>query len=563
MTQSGINQNLPSHGDVAFSRYMRRVFLASAGFDKTDLDRPIVGIAHTCSDYNPCHRHMPQLLEAVKRGVLGAGGLPFAFPTISLHEIFNSPTTMLFRNLLAMDTEEMIRAQPMDAVVLLGGCDKTVPAQLMAAASANVPAVCVVAGPMLTGSWRGERLGACTDCRRLWAEHRGGTLDDAQIEQVQEQLCPTGGTCMVMGTASTMACVAETMGLILPGGATAPAVSADSVRNATASGRRAVDLATQPIRPRQVLTNASFKNALVVLGALSGSTNAIIHLAAIARRAGVQLTLDDFHEASARVPVLVDLKPAGCGYMQDMHRDGGVSALLKALEPLLDSDALSITGQTMTQRLEHAEAPASWQRTIRTLEDPVAPPGALVALSGSLAPDGAVLKAAAASPDLLQHTGPAVVFDSPQDVSDRIDDESLGITAQHVLVLRNAGPVAAGMPEAGSLPIPKHLARKGVRDMVRISDARMSGTAFGTVVLHCAPEAAAGGPLALVRDGDTIELSTQQRRIDLRVDEGELNRRRQGFRPPPLPDRGWRRLHAQHVQQANLGADMDFLNHHA
>jgi len=555
----GIDRGLTAYGDLGFSKYLRRAFLASAGFDRADLDRPVVGIADTSSEYTTCHRHMPEIVQAVKRGVLEAGGLPLLFPTTSLGEILLSPTSMPYRNLLAMETEEMIRAQPMDAVVLLGGCDKTVPAQLMAAASANVPAIAVVTGPMLTGSWRGERLGACTDCRRYWALYRAGELDDVAISEIEESLCPTGGTCMVMGTASTMACIAETLGLMLPGGATAPSGSGDRLRHAVAAGRRAMELVARPILPLDILTRAAFNNALSVLAAVGGSTNAIIHLTAIARRAGVLLTLDDVHDAAQRVPLLVDCKPAGAGYLEDMHRAGGVPTLLKTLAPLLDLSAIGVSGRTLGELLQQVSPAQGWQSTIRTLDAPLGPTGALATLRGSLAPDGAVIKRAAATPSLLRHTGSAVVFDSPEDAAARIDDPALKITPAHVLVLRNAGPVGAGMPEAGSLPIPRYLAQAGVRDMLRVSDARMSGTAYGTVVLHCAPEAAVGGPLALVRDGDLIELDVAARRIDLLVEPSELARRRAGFIPPPLPERGWRRLYAQHVLQADLGADLDFL----
>jgi len=555
----GIVRNVTSYGDVEFSKYMRRAFLASAGFDATDLDRPIVGIVDTSSDYNTCHRQMPEMVEAVKRGVLEAGGFPFAFPTISLHEILTSPTTMLFRNLAAIDTEEMILAQPMDAVVLLGGCDKTVPAQLMGAVSANIPAIQVVSGPMLTGYWRGEQLGACTDCRRYWAMHRAGKLGKEDIAELESSLCFTGGTCMVMGTASTLACIAEALGIMLPGGATPPMSSGDRLQNCAASGRCAVELARRELRPRDLLTRASFMNALVVLMALGGSTNAIVHLLAIARRTGIPLSLDDFDSVSRRVPLLVDCKPAGKGYMQDMHFAGGMPVLLKVLEPMLDLSAMTVTGKTLGENLRGVPPPGDWQTTIRTLESPLGPTGALAIIKGSLAPEGAVLKAAAASKSLFNHRGPAIVFDSPDDAAQRIDDPALGATPDHVMVLRNAGPVGAGMPEAGSLPIPKHLAEEGVKDMVRVSDARMSGTAYGTCVLHCSPEAATGGPLALVRNGDMIELNVDERRIDLLVDDAELARRRTEWSPPPLPPRGWRRLYAERVLPAHLGADLDFL----
>jgi len=556
---AGIYSNLPSHGDAEFSRYMRRAFLASMGFDQSDLDRPIVGIADTSSDYVTCHRQMPEILEAVKRGVLEEGGLPLAFPTSSLHEILLAPTTMLYRNMLAMETEEMIRSQPMDAVVLLGGCDKTVPAQLMAAASANLPAIGLVTGPMMTGRWRGQRLGACTDCRQMWAKHRAEEVSAEEIREVESNLCPTGGTCMVMGTASTMACLAETLGVSLPGSATPPAVTADRLRVAVATGRQAAKLTGSRIRPLAVMTRDAFLNALTVLIALSGSTNAIIHLTAIARRCGVQLTLDDLQATSDRTPLLVDCKPAGTGYMEDFHHAGGVPVLLKALEPLLDTSVRGVTGRTLGEQLADTPAPGAWQSIVRTLEDPLGSTGSLIGLKGSLAPNGAILKAAAASPELLSHTGPAVVFESPADVEARVDDPSLGITPEHVLILRNAGPVAAGMPEAGAIPIPKYLAELGVTDMVRVSDARMSGTSYGTVVLHAAPEAAAGGPLALVKAGDRIELDARERRIDLLVSSAELERRKAGLPKPGMAARGYARLHALHVMQADLGADLDFL----
>ncbi|MBW2428880.1 MAG: dihydroxy-acid dehydratase [Deltaproteobacteria bacterium] len=556
---SGVNRNLTTYGDTEFSKYMRRAFLASAGYDRSDLQRPVVGIVDTSSDYNVCHRQMPEMITAVKRGVLEAGGLPLVFPTISLNEILTSPTTMLFRNLQAMETEEMIRAQPMDAVVLLGGCDKTVPAQVMGAVSANLPAVSVVAGSMLTGSWRGERLGACTDCRRFWAQYRGQELDQREIDEIEESLCFTGGTCMVMGTASTMACLVETLGLMIPGGAAPPHASGARLKNCVMSGRLAVTLAQNNVRPRDILSRASFSNAITVLSALSGSTNAIIHLLAIAGRAQIELTLKDFDAISQQVPVLVDCKPAGKAYMQDFYHAGGVPVLLKTLEPLLDTSAMTITGHTLADNLRDVAASADRQSTIRPLESPLAAAGALAVVQGSLAPQGAVIKTAAANPALLTHRGPAVVFESPADVANRIDDPGLGITPDHVMVLRNAGPVGAGMPEAGSMPIPKYLSAKGVTDMVRVSDARMSGTAYGSVVLHCSPEAAVGGPLALVQDGDFIELNVPERRLELLVAESELAIRKTNIKLKPAPPRGWLKLHAEHVLQAHLGADLDFL----
>ena len=556
----GLGRKLTSYGDPGFSRFMRRAFLASAGFDGADLDRPIVGILDTSSDFNPCHRDMPALVEAVKRGVLQAGGLPFAFPTASLHELFCSPTTMYLRNLVAMETEELLRAQPMDAVVLLGGCDKTVPAQLMAALTVDLPAIHLVTGPMRTGSWEGQRLGACTDCRRLWAQHRAGELSSGQLDEAVLQLCSTGGTCMVMGSASTMACILEAAGLALPGSATPPSGSGARLRMGVATGRRAAEMAVSGApTARSIFTEDALHNVLCVLCALSGSTNAIVHLAAFARRAGLGALLPRLEAVSAQVPVLVDCKPAGSRYMEDLHHAGGVPALLAALRPLLRLDAPTVTGVTLGEQLVEHPGLGAWQDLIRGLADPLQPPGALRVLHGSLAPSGAVLKAGAASPALFQHRGPALVFESPADAAARIDDPDLPVTPDTVLVLRGAGPVGAGMPEAGSLPIPRKLARAGVKDMLRVSDARMSGTAYGTVVLHCAPEAAVGGPLALVRTGDVIELDLAAGRIDLLVPDDEIAARRRTWQPPPLPGRGWARLQAQHVLQADEGCDLDFL----
>lgn len=557
--KKGINRNLTSYGDTEFSRYLRRAFLSSAGYDRIDLDRPIIGIVDTTSDFNTCHRQMPEMVNAVKRGVLEAGGLPFAFPTISLNEILTHPTTMLFRNLQAMETEEMIRAQPMDGVVLLGGCDKTVPAQAMASISADIPAVHVVAGPMLAGHWKGQRLGACTDCRRLWARFRSGELSETEIKEVEESLCSTGGTCMVMGTASTMACILETLGLMLPGGATPPHASGDRLKNCVASGRHIIELVNRQLTPKKILSKSSFENAIKVLMAVGGSTNAIVHIIAMARRAGIEISLEEFNAASEQTPLLVDCKPTGKGYMEDFHNAGGVPALLKALQPLLKGDARTVFGSSLADSLKHVDEPGRWQETIRTLANPLRERGAITALFGSLAPDGAIIKSAAASEHLTKHRGPAVVFESPQDAAERIDDPSLNITPRHVMVLRNGGPVGAGMPEAGSLPIPRYLAEQGIKDMVRISDARMSGTAYGTIILHCSPEAAVGGPLSIVRDGDWIELDLEENRIDLLLDKAEMERRAELFTPPPVPERGWKRLYHQHVLQAHLGCDLDFL----
>ena len=556
---SAVDGQLTSYGDPEFSRFLRRAFLNSAGLDDDDLDRPIIGIAHTISEYTTCHREMPQLVDAVRRGVLEAGGLPFSFPVPSLAEILMSPTTMLYRNLLALTVEELILAQPMDAVVLVGGCDKTIPAMLMGALSANTPAIVIAAGPMYSGSWRGQRLGACTDCRNLWARHRAGELDDNDITESRAQLAPTGGTCMVMGTASTMAILTEALGMALVGTATAPAPSGDRLRNGVAVGRRAVAIADEQLRPKSIVGEAAIRNALTTLVAIGGSTNAVIHLAAIAKRAGLSLSvLDELAAISRRTPLIVDCKPAGSGYLPDVHAAGGSGIIFKALIDLLDTAAQTVHGVSLGTVLSTHTGPPDWQRVVRNVDDPVGPVGGLAVLRGSLAPDGAVLKCSATNQALLLHTGPAAVFESPDDLAARIDDPALGLTPAHIVVVRNAGPIAAGMPEAGSAPIPRYLAQTGVTDMVRVSDARMSGTASGTVVLHISPEAAAGGPLAFVRDGDLITLDVAAGRLDLLVDDDVLVARKQDWEPPPPPARGWRRLHHLHVGSATDGADFDF-----
>ncbi|HWQ37583.1 MAG TPA: dihydroxy-acid dehydratase [Burkholderiales bacterium] len=556
----GIRRNLTHYGDPDFAAYLRRSFARSMGYSRDTLDRPIVGICSSPSGFNNCHRLMPELVEAVKRGVLKSGGLPVDFPTISLGEVFLSPTSLMFRNLMSMDVEEMLRAQPMDAAVLIGGCDKTVPAQLMGAVSAAVPAVQLVTGPMMALSYRGERLGACTDCRRFWAKYRAGEIDDEEIEQIEGNLATTAGTCAVMGTASTMACLAEALGMMLPQTAAIPAVHADRLRAAEATGELAMRmaLARGPI-PLEIVTPAAVRNALTVLLAIGGSTNAIIHLAAIAGRAGIDVPLATLNAISERTPVLVDLKPTGSHYMQDLFAAGGMQAVLYELRDLLDLGCKTVTGETLGQRL--ANPPAFVDRSvIRPLEDPYQASGGLVALFGTLAPQGAILKRAAADPRLFEREGRAVVFESLEDLAARIDAPDLDVTADDFLVLKNAGPTSpSGMPEAGYLPIPRKLARAGVKDMVRISDARMSGTAFGTVVLHVAPDAASGGNLALVRTGDRIRLSVRERRLDLLVAEEELGRRRSAWRPPPTPSRGYAKLYRDHVLQAHFGCDFDFL----
>ena len=557
----GLANGLTNYGDRDFSLYLRRSFAQSMGYSRAMLGRPVVGIAYTPSGFNNCHRHFPELLEAVKRGVVAAGALPLDFPTVSLGEVFLHPTSLKYRNLMAMDTEEMIRAQPMDAVVLMGGCDKTVPAQLMGAVSAGKPAIMLVAGPMMTGRHRGERLGACTDCRRFWARYRAGEVNQAEITQVEGQLAVTAGTCAVMGTASTMACLAEALGVLLPGTAAIPAVHADRLRAAEATGMAAVKLIGSQRTPERIINKKSVENALRVLLALGGSTNAVIHLTAIAGRAGIKVSLEAINRLSESTPVLVNLKPVGNGYMEDFHASGGMGALLRELKPLLHLDCIDVTGETLAERLAADKASFTDRSIVAAREKPMEPQGGLIALFGNLAPDGAILKRSAADPKLFEHEGRAVVFSSLEDLAARMDDPALDVSAQDVLVLQNAGPHSPScMPEAGYLPIPRKLAQQGVKDMIRISDARMSGTAFGTIVLHVTPDAASGGPLSLVRNGDRVRLSVKKRRIDLVVEEGELARRAaERSRMQTQPERGYAKLYAQEILGADEGCDFAFL----
>jgi len=563
MTDQGVGfqHGLTNYGDRDFSLYLRRSFAQSMGYSRAMLGKPVVGIANTASGFNNCHRHFPELLEAVKRGVLAAGALPIEFPTVSLGEVFLSPTSLKFRNLMSIDTEEMIGAQPMDAVVLMGGCDKTVPAQLMGAVSAGRPAIMLVAGPMMTGRHKGERLGACTDCRRFWARYRAGEVDKEEISTVEGRLAVTAGTCAVMGTASTMACIAEALGLILPGTAAIPAVHADRLRAAEATGAAAVRLIGSKLTPDRLVNAKSVENALRVLLALGGSTNAIIHLTAIAGRAGVKVTLEQLNQLSDETPVLVNLKPVGNGYMEDFFAAGGMGALLRELKPLLHLDCMTVTGETLEQRLAAPADPYVDRTIIAAREQPFEPQGGLVALFGNLAPRGAILKRSAADVKLFEREGRAVVFSSLADLAARVDDPALDVEPQDILVLQNAGPNAPeAMPEAGYLPIPKKLAQKGVKDMVRISDARMSGTAFGTIVLHVTPDSASGGPLGLVRNGDRIRLSVKARKIELLVDEAELKRRAAGATlVREQPARGYAKLYAQEILGADEGCDFAFL----
>jgi dihydroxy-acid dehydratase len=557
-----MRKGLTAYGDEDFSLFLRKAFIKAMGYSDEALDRPIIGITNTYSGFNACHRSVPELIDGIKRGVMLAGGMPVDFPTISLHESFAYPTSMYLRNLMSVDTEEMIRGLPVDAVVLIGGCDKTVPALLMGAASANVPAILMVTGPMITGDHQGERLGACTDCRRLWARFRANDMDQREINEVEAKLAPAAGTCMVMGTASTMALCTGAMGMMLPGGACIPAVMAERIRNAEATGTRAVALGKERLTPDRIMTPAAFENALTMLLAVGGSTNAIVHLTAMAGRLGMAMDLARFDRMGRKVPVLVDLKPTGQHYMEDLYKAGGAATIMRELKPLLNLDALTVNGKTLGQNIAAAPPPFP-QQVVRPFKKPIFKEGGIAFLRGNLAPGGAIIKQAAMDPKLMKHEGRAVVFESLEDLANRVDDPKLDVTAKDVLVLKCAGPRGApGMPEAGYIPIPKKLAQQGVKDMVRISDARMSGTAFGSIVLHVTPESAVGGPLALVKNGDRIRLDVPARRLELLVGAAELKARRKKWKAPPArpeDSRGYRKLFLGSVTQADRGCDFDFL----
>ncbi|WP_088288104.1 IlvD/Edd family dehydratase [Kineosporia sp. A_224] len=545
--------------------YIHRAWMRR-GVPGDGFDRPQVAIANTASDLTPCNRHLTEVAASVRDGVLAAGGTPLELPVVSLGETQVRPTAMLWRNMAAMAIEEMLRANPVDAVVLLGGCDKTIPALLMAAASVDLPAVVVPGGPMLTGTFRGTPLGCGTDVWRLSEEVRGGTLSNEAFVKSESSMIRSKGHCNTMGTASTMGLLAEALGTVLPGLAGTPAPDARLLEGAHATGRLAVDLITADRRPSTFLTKASFHNAIVTLAAIGGSTNAVVHLLAIAGRLGVDLTLDDFDRIGSRVPVLVDLQPAGRFLMDDLHRAGGLHAVLREVADLLDPAALTVSGRSLVDHLrdDGPDDAQVWDReVIRPREAPLLAEGGIAVLRGNLAPDGAIIKPAAASPELLTHRGPAVVFDSIEDFHARIDDPDLDVTADSVLVLRGCGPKGyPGMPEVANMPLPTKLLEQGVRDMVRVCDGRMSGTAYGTVVLHVAPEAAAGGALGLVRTGDTVVLDVPGRRLELDVPADELARRTLDPATAAAfanPARGWERLYVDHVQQADSGADLDFL----
>src|SRR5210317_220074 len=492
--KSGMYKNLTNYGDSEFSIFLRKAFIKGMGYSEEMLNKPIIGITNTYSDYNPCHGSVPDLIKSVKAGILSSGAIPLEFPTISIHESFSYPTSMYLRNLMSIDTEEMMKAQPMDACVLIGGCDKTVPAQLMGAFSANIPCIQLVTGPMLTGSHRGERVGACTDCRGYWAKFRADEIDLQEINEVNNQLVPTVGTCGVMGTASTMALITEALGMMVPNGASAPAVSAERRRIAEETGKVAVDIANKSLNPNKFLTIKNFKNALIVLSAIGGSTNGIVHLIAMAGRLGIEIDLKEFDDMTKDIPMIVDLKPSGAGYMEDLFKSGGLPRILNELKEYLYLDAVTVTGECL----------------------------------------GDIIK---------------------------IDSEDLNVTKDSILLLRNIGPIGApGMPEAGLIPIPKKLARQGVKDMVRISDGRMSGTAAGTIVLHVCPEAAAGGTLGIVESGDIIKLDVKNRLLELKLSDEEINKRKKNKKlNTDVKRRGYSKMFHESVLQADKGADFDFL----
>ena len=557
---SGMYKNLTNYGDSEFSIFLRKAFIKGMGYSEEMLNKPIIGITNTYSDYNPCHGNVPDLIKSVKAGILSSGAIPLEFPTISIHESFAYPTSMYLRNLMSIDTEEMMKAQPMDACVLIGGCDKTVPAQLMGAFSANIPAIQLVTGPMLTGSHRGERVGACTDCRGYWAKFRAEEIDLAEINEVNNQLVPTVGTCGVMGTASTMALITEALGMMISNGASAPAVSAERRRIAEETGKMAVEIATKSFNPKNFLTIKNFKNALTVLSAIGGSTNGIVHLTAMAGRLGIDIDLNEFDKMTKDTPMIVDLKPSGSGYMEDLFKSGGLPRILNELKDFLYLDAITVTGETIQEIIDKNKY--NWkQEVIRKVENPIFDKGSIAVLKGNLAPRSAIIKQSAASKELLAHEGVVEVFENLEDLANRIDSDDLNVTKDSILLLKNIGPIGApGMPEAGLIPIPKKLAKQGVKDMVRISDGRMSGTAAGTIILHVCPEAAAGGTLDIVKSGDIIKLDVKQRLLELKLSDEEIATRKKSKKSnTEIKRRGYDKIFHESVLQADKGADFDFL----
>jgi dihydroxy-acid dehydratase len=556
----GMYKNLTSYGDSGFSIFLRKAFIKGMGYSEEMLSKPIIGITNTYSDYNPCHGNVPDLIKSVKSGILASGAIPLEFPTITIHESFAYPTSMYLRNLMSIDTEEMLRAQPMDACVLIGGCDKTVPAQIMGAFSADIPAIQLVTGPMLTGSHKGERVGACTDCRRYWAKFRAEEIDENEINEVNNQLVPTVGTCGVMGTASTMALITEALGMMVTNGASAPAVSAERRRIAEETGRIAVEIANKSYKPKDFLTIKNFQNALTILSAIGGSTNGIVHLTAMAGRLGIDINLNDFDQMTKNTPMIVDLKPSGSGYMEDLFKSGGLPRILNEMKEYLHLDAMTVSGISLREIIDKNNF--DWpQQVIRKTKDPIFDKGSIAVLNGNLAPGSAIIKQSAASKELLVHEGIVEVFEDLEDLANRIDSEDLNVTKDSILLLRNIGPLGApGMPEAGLIPIPKKLAKLGVKDMVRISDGRMSGTASGTIVLHVCPEAAAGGNLNIVESGDIIKLDVYKRLIELKLTDDEIKLRHDNKKnKKSVKRRGYNKIFFDSVLQADKGVDFDFL----
>jgi len=557
-----MNKSNASYGDEAFSEFLKMAFRRHLGHDEEDYEKPVIGISNTFSEVNRCHSHVQPMVEAIKQGIIMEGGTPLEFPIMSVGEMFTSPTTMLYRNLVAMDTEEMITAQPIDGTVLIGGCDKMAPAQLMGAASADKPAILFSGGPMTNGEYKGKTLGACSDCRYYWQEYKAGTVDEKEIKEINKQLAPTAGHCMVMGSASTIAACSEALGMMLPGGAAAPATFNERMHMARETGREIVRLVEKDIKPSDIMTKEAFENAIRTLMAIGGSTNSVIHLTAMARRLNIKLDLDQFEKISEETPFIANMRPAGKYQMEDLYHAGGIPAVLKELEPLLNKDELTVTGKTMKENLASVEIEEVYRDIVKPLNDPLHPDGGIAVLKGNLSPNGSIIKPKAViDKTLLKHKGKAVVFTSLEDMEARVNDPDLDVTKDSVLVLQNAGPVGApGMPEAGMIPIPEKLLKQGVRDMVRLSDCRMSGTAFGTVILHVAPEAAIGGPIGLIKDGDNIELDVENRLLNLEISEEEFEKRKQNWKTPVFEnDRGYKWLYRQHVLQADEGCDFDFM----
>jgi len=559
----GIDKSLTNYGDKEFSSYLRRSFARSMGYTTESLNKPIVGIVNTASGLNSCHRHFPEMIEALKRGIQSQNCLGVDFPVISLGEVYLSPTSMMFRNLMSMDVEEMIRAQPVDVVVLLGGCDKTLPAMIMGAISAGKPYVVMPAGPMITNKYENERLGACTDCRRYWGKYRGGEISDQKIKEVEGKLAASSGTCAVMGTASTVACLVETMGLCLPDASSVPAVYSERLKLAEQTGEVAAKIANKKIKKIKKINEKDIYNALVVLLALGGSTNAIVHLTAIAGRVGINIDLKKFNQISNKTPVLVNLKPTGSYYMEDFYHAGGMKVVLKELQSLLKKETFTIEGKRLSSVIKENSNCFHDQEVIRSKKKPFEKQGGLVSLFGNICPKGAILKRSAADKKLFEKTGTAFVFEDIKEMTKKIDDPKLKITKDDILVLKNIGPKTIyGMPEAGYLPIPKKILKSGVKDMIRISDGRMSGTAFGTIILHVSPESAVGGPFSILKTGDKIKLSVKNKSLNVLLSKKELEKRLKNTKiKAPIIKRGYLKLYYDTVLQADEGCDFDFLKY--